>query len=100
MGKLTINIKSSSDMLSKNPILALGLKRGHSYDLADHHTLILMGSYVHIYVIIGYTTEDLRKQYRMLALKYHPVSVYVYMCNSSIYFVIIVYTLVYVDCIE
>ena len=47
MEKITASINKSIDILTKNPVLALGLKK-------------------------GFTAEDVKKQYRSLALKYHP----------------------------
>ena len=47
MDKLTVSISKSVDILTKNPVLVLGLKR-------------------------GYTIDDVKKSYRSLALKYHP----------------------------
>jgi preprotein translocase subunit Sec63 len=56
MEKLTDDIKTNSDILSKNPVLALGLKR-------------------------GYSNSDVKKQYRLLALKYHPGISLVFLCK-------------------
>ena len=47
MDKLTFSIDRVMDVLNKNPILVLGLSR-------------------------GYTQSEVKKNYRKLALKYHP----------------------------
>ena len=47
MEKISMNIKKYTEVLAKNPILALCLSR-------------------------GYNSDDLKKQYRTLALQFHP----------------------------